>query len=295
MKKSFVLLFLYLSCQAIFAQSDSTLRYKKKIKTLAITSAIGYVGAYATLGYFWYSNQTTSNFHFFNDNQEWMQMDKFGHALGAFAISETAVQTLRNIGMERKKAILIGSLSGLVIQTPIEILDGFSQNYGASWGDEIANFTGSGLVLTQYLLWDEIRIQPKFMYHHTNFPNNTPNKGLLGNGWGDYWLKDYNGQTYWLSFDIHKFLHKGNQFPKWLNLAIGTGASNMLRAEKEANIALGLKPYRRYFISLDINLGSIKTKSKFMNTVFKTINYIRIPLPTLEYNSNNGFGGHWLY
>jgi hypothetical protein len=102
MKKSFVLLFLYLSCQAIFAQSDSTLRYKKKIKTLAITSAIGYVGAYATLGYFWYSNQTTSNFHFFNDNQEWMQMDKFGHALGAFAISETAVQTLRNIGMERK-------------------------------------------------------------------------------------------------------------------------------------------------------------------------------------------------
>jgi hypothetical protein len=295
MRKIAILLVGMLGSQLLKAQEDSVQTYKKRLTTLTSVTAIGVIGTYSALGYLWYNNQPKSNFHFFNDNHEWMQLDKMGHALSAFAISETAVSTLRQLGMPKKKAILIGGLSGAIIQTPIELFDGFAQSYGASWGDEIANITGSGLVMGQYLLWDEIRVRPKFLYHHTAFPTQTPINGLLGDHWSNYWLKDYNGQTYWLSVDLHKFILKNNQFPKWLNIAIGTGATNMKRAQIEDNIALGLSPYRRYFISLDINLSSIKSNSKFIRMCLKTINYIRIPLPTIEYNSFHGFQGHWFY
>ncbi len=35
-------------------------------------------------------------------------------------------------------------------------------------------------------------------------------------------LKDYNGQTIWLSFNIHSFT-KDSFLPKWLSLAVGYG------------------------------------------------------------------------
>lgn len=295
MKKTILILFCLLLSKIAFTQIDSTKNYKKKINTIAAVTAISYGSSYAALSYFWYANQPLSSFHFFNDNDEWMQVDKLGHSLVSFAISETAVETLSKAGMKRKKAILIGSLTGLVLQTPVEILDGFVSSYGASFGDEIANFSGSALVFSQYILWDDIRIHPKFFYHNTDFPNNTPKKGILGSAWYDKWLKDYNGQAYWLSFDIHKFLGNETKFPKWLNLAIGTGASNMFRAEYNDNVNLGYTPYRRYFLSLDLNLTAIKTESRFLRSCLKTLNYIRIPLPTLEYNSEQGFKGHWLY
>jgi len=53
--------------------------------------------------------------------------------------------------------------------------------------------------------------------------------------------------------------------------------------------------YRQYFLSLDIDWSKIPTKSKFMKAVFEGLNFIKIPFPTLEYNSLGQFKGHWLY
>ena len=43
-------------------------------------------------------------------------------------------------------------------------------------------------------------------------------------------LKDYNGQTYWLSANIWSF-NKESNFPRWLNVAFGYGADGMLYGE----------------------------------------------------------------
>ncbi len=34
-------------------------------------------------------------------------------------------------------------------------------------------------------------------------------------------LKDYNGQTYWLSFNVASFLPTNSGFPYWLNMSLG--------------------------------------------------------------------------
>ncbi len=43
-------------------------------------------------------------------------------------------------------------------------------------------------------------------------------------------LKDYNGQTYWLAFDIKPWLRKESHFPAWLNLSLGYGAQELVYA-----------------------------------------------------------------
>jgi hypothetical protein len=45
---------------------------------------------------------------------------------------------------------------------------------------------------------------------------------VLGSSLGTN-AKDYNGQTYWLSVNLHSFI----KAPKWLNLAIGYGGRNV--------------------------------------------------------------------
>jgi hypothetical protein len=64
-----------------------------------------------------------------------------------------------------------------------------------------------------------------FSFHQTKFASQRPE--ALGAALNEQILKDYNGQTYWFSFNIHSFT-KDSFFPKWLNLAFGYGGEGML-------------------------------------------------------------------
>ncbi|MFN6945296.1 MAG: DUF2279 domain-containing protein [Cytophagaceae bacterium] len=255
---------------------------KERLIPLAVGANVAYTGSMVWLSHAWYSNQSGTGFHFFNDNDQWMQMDKMGHAYSAFHISQFAVKSLKWSGVDKKKSIWIGGLAGLVYLTPIEIFDGFSKDYGASWGDMLANAGGSALLLGQYLLWDEPRIQMKFSFHRTPFAQIRPN--TLGGTIAEQILKDYNGQTYWLAFNIHSFLPKGNSVPAWLNLSLGYSAYNMQYGSRQENIQAGIHPYRQYFLSFDIDLEHVQTKKKWIKVLTYPFKVIHIPFPALEFN-----------
>ena len=53
--------------------------------------------------------------------------------------------------------------------------------------------------------------------------------------------------------------------------------------------------YRQYLLSLDVDWTKIKTKSKLLKLVFKGMTFIKLPFPTLEYNSKGQFKGYWIY
>lgn len=202
-------------------------------------------------------------------------------------------------GLERKKAIWIGGSLGPIFQTTIEILDGFSAEWGASPGDLIANTAGSAIAIGQELLWDDQRIIFRYSYHFSEETRYRPN--LLGSSWNERWLKDYNGQTHWLSANIYSFLgNKESKFPRWLNVAVGHGAQGMLGGtfnptEYEGKPLPHYERYHQFYFALDIELGRIKTKSKFLNSIFKSVALIKVPMPTLEYNGLNQFKFHPLY
>lgn len=276
---AFFLLFIH---DPILAQSPDSLHHneinKKRFHTFVISSSVAYGATLGGLYHLWYKNTEQQSFKFFNDNAEWKQVDKIGHFYSSFYLSYTAHQALRWSGVSQKKSNLIASLTGFMILVPIEIFDGFSNAYGASPGDLAADAGGAALFYGQQVLWNQIRIHPKYSFHSTRYSALRPD--VLGNNSVSKIFKDYNGQTYWLSFDVDKFI----TFPKWLNFAIGYGAENMVYARDAQNMMLGYDSYRQYYISLDFDLTSIKTKSKTIKTLIYIANMIKLPAPTLSFS-----------
>ena len=271
---------------------DSAALLRRRLRLLVGGTTLGYGVIYTGLTTAWYTGEREP-LHWFNDLHEWQQLDKAGHFWGAFQESRGAVDMLRWAGLSEKKAIWYGSFVGFVVQSPIEILDGFDPEYGASASDLAANFLGSAGLLAQQLAWHDVRIMPKWSFHLTSYAAMRPN--VLGSNVPERWLKDYNGQTYWLCTDVGAFLKPGNRWPRWLQPAVGYGGQNMVYNDDVRNAAEGLRPYRQFYLSLDVDLRRIPTRSVVLKRVFYALSIFHLPAPALEYNPRNGFGFHGLY
>lgn len=251
----------------------------KRLKPLVIIAGGTYAASLIALNELWYSDFERQSFAFFNDSQEWQQMDKAGHFFAAFQISHSSTKLLGWAGLEQKKALVWGSITSAILLTPIEVFDGFSAEYGASISDLAANSLGAGLFYLQQSKWGEIRIHPKYYFKRSNFPELRPS--LLGSSLTEELIKDYNAQEYWLSVDLSRFT---KSVPKWLNISVGYGASGMVSASKANNESMGLNPSRHYFLGLDFDLNEYRGRSKVINTAIFVLNMVRIPAPALELN-----------
>jgi uncharacterized protein YfiM (DUF2279 family) len=279
-KHSLFVIFFLLPC-CLFAQTDSLPPVnKKRLRTVTITGIAGYATALAGLNYLWYKDSDRQSFRFFDDNAEWKQVDKIGHFYSAFYLSYGTSRGMQWCNVPARKADLIGAIAGFAVLVPVEIFDGFSDAYGASTGDLIADAAGAAFYLGQTRLWNEVRIYPKFSFQRSDYATIRPS--VLGDGLTSEILKDYNGQTYWLSVDMDKFI----RFPKWLNLAAGYGAEGMIYARDRQNTEAGYAaPYRQYYLSLDFDLTAIRTRSKVVKTLIFVANMIKLPAPALEFSA----------
>jgi len=288
------LLILYSTTFQVQAQSDSL--NKKRLAWVGGVTAASYAGIMITLDQAWYANYPRSSFHLINDNAEWLQMDKIGHFWSAQSYALAGMEVMKWTGIPRKKAIWIGGIGALFFQTSLEVFDGFSAQWGASPGDMAANTLGAAMVVGQELAWDEQRFQLKMSFHPTNYAPLRPN--LLGENFPSRMLKDYNGQTYWLSVNPWSFA-KGSDWPKWLNISFGYGADGMLGGHgntwTDATGVLhdysSVKRQRQLYLSLDIDLQRLPINNPILKQLAKVANIIKIPAPTLMYQE----GGKWQF
>lgn len=281
------------SFDIFFKPSDSL--NKKRQNAVFVTEAVLASGALVGLNQLWYSDYPKSNFHFLNDNAQWMQMDKLGHLYSSYHIGRLGADALKWSGASKKNQLIYGASLGFVFLTAVEVMDGHSAEWGASIGDVFANATGTALYVSQELVWNEQRIIPKFSFHTTQYANYRPD--LLGNSLSEQILKDYNGQTYWFSVNLYSFAKK-SKIPKWFNIALGYGAEGMLgENDIKNNLILATKQenYRQFYLSLDLDLTKINSKSHFLKTVFSVLNTVKIPAPALEYSPQRGLKFHALY
>lgn len=268
---------------------------KSRLKTLVISEASLGTAALVGLNQVWYADYPKSDFHFINDNAEWLQMDKAGHVFSAYHLGSFGANAMKWTGANQQSQLLYGATLGLAFLTTVEVFDGYSANWGASLGDVVANVSGTALYVSQELLWKEQRIVPKFSFHTTPYAAVRPE--VLGSSLQEQILKDYNGQTYWLSFNLHSFVPK-SKVPKWLNVAIGYGAEGMITGN-EAFVNTIFLPeqqrYRQFYLSLDLDLTKIETKSHFLKTILTICNTIKIPAPTFEIKGSGGTKWHLVY
>ena len=297
----FLTIFIFCS-ESVFAQNkfdnflkpaDSLDQNKLKILILAESALVtsGLIG----LHQLWYKNYPKSDFHFINDNSEWLQMDKVGHVFSSYHIGRASAESFKWAGASKKTQLIYGATLGFSFLSVVEIFDGYSAEWGASTGDVIANASGTILFIGQELIWKEQRITPKFSFHQTEYAPLRPN--VLGSSFSEQIMKDYNGQTYWLSANIKSFC-KNSKIPKWLNLAVGYGADGMITGN-ETQLNTFLSPQqtriRQFYLSFDVDLTKINTKSHILKTFFSIFNTIKIPAPTIEINSSGKFKFHSLY
>ena len=113
--------------------SDNNLNKEKPSlsKSAAIvlgTEAVIIAGIMSSLYTSWYSGSETGGFHFYNDNGEWLQMDKFGHANSCYNFANIGYEALSMTGLDERRSILYGAPLGITIMTMVEIFDGLSSD-----------------------------------------------------------------------------------------------------------------------------------------------------------------------
>lgn len=278
---------------------------KRRTRIIAATNIVGYsvgmMGLYAA----WYKDYPQSSFHTFNDIGEWKGMDKIGHTYSAYAESKASMEFWRWTGISRKKRIWLGGMSGAFYQTAIEVLDGFSAEWGWSWGDFAANLAGSGLLIAQELEWDEQRIQMKWSFHRKHYTDpslNERSNDLFGGSSIERFLKDYNGQTYWLSTSLKPFF-PSSRIPEWLQVSVGTGVEGLfggfenIGTDKDGNIDFyrpDIQRRRQWYLAPDIDLTKIKTNKKGIRLALQVLNIVKFPTPSLEY-SKEKLSWNWFH
>ena len=294
----FLLLCIICFNEAALSQNNVTNEVIKNSRLRGVVLVESTIGTFAMVGlhYLWYKKFPHSRFHLFNDNNEWLNMDKVGHATTAYNFCAIQYNTMQWCGLNNRQSNLAGGLTALGFQTIIEIFDGFSQKWGFSTGDMIANITGTALFMAQQSVWKEQRVQLKFSFHKTIFPQFNP--GELGKNKWQRWLKDYNGQTYWLSVNPSSFMSCKSDFPRWLNIAGGLGAEGMTGAvtnpAKICNIAIPeFKRKRKYFISADASI--IKLFNTSNSILLSIADIIKSPAPTIEFKKGATIKLHSLY
>lgn len=312
---SFILIFTFCKAQnddSLWTQKSFVSRltsippkpHKARLVGISSTYAAAWGGSIVALNEIWYKGYPKTSFHTFNDAGEWLQVDKVGHAYSAYRLGLGFSSILQWGGLEKKKSVYIGALSGVVSQSVIEILDGYSAKWGFSYSDMTANILGSGLYAGQYALWGEQRILFKFSTHQYHYPTGILSdraRNLYGATAFELIFKDYNAQTYWLSANLKSFAPK-SKIPAWLNMAVGYGADGMYGGNTNQwtdknGISFNradIPRLRQFYFAPDIDWSRVPVKSKWLHAVLSTLN-LKTPLPTLEILQNGKIKFHPLY
>lgn len=300
LRQIYILLF---ACNAFgqshFFENSDTLNKQRVIVTSTSIVTV-WAGSIVGLSQIWYKDVEKTRWHAFDDSKQWMQMDKVGHVYTANKISLLTGNLYQWAGMENNKAAWTGFGIGFGYQLSLEMLDAYSAEWGFSWSDVGSNFLGSSIYLSQQLAWEEQRILLKFSTHPTDYAQYRPE--ILGSTFAERLLKDYNGQTYWLSASPGSFM-KNSNFPEWLCFSIGYSVDEKLVGDEDYYIDFGNSPpttiqefnaKRQFLFSLDVDFSKLPIKRPWLKAIVKQFNYLKVPFPALIVTGNK-IGGSWAY
>jgi hypothetical protein len=98
--------FIILFCvffQQFSVAGDSLSVFKKRKLVLGISSIALTSSSIIYLNQAWYKKYNTSDFHLFNDINEWYQLDKYGHAFSNYQTARLMMEAMNWAGYSKKK------------------------------------------------------------------------------------------------------------------------------------------------------------------------------------------------
>jgi len=263
---------LILCLQTNLAQNNTTDSVSTdRLLILGGISTGAFVYAYGIQNSMWWKGEK-STFHsnWKNDWNASLGADKIGHFYFGYMLSNLYNFGFQWAGYDINKSLLYSGLVTFTYQTFLEIRDGFSKEYGFSWGDFGANTLGSFYPYLQnrYPILSNINFKISFEASE-RFKNNS----------NEYILDDYESTYHWLTFDITKILPSSANsiVPDFINLAVGHSVNGLSKNGKRNH---------EFFIGLDWDLEAIPTNIPILSKLLKAINLYHLPAPTIKIYPN---------
>lgn len=235
----------------------------------------------------------TGPFHFLEDIQYALWVDKFGHFYGGYSTSYLFTEAFITSGFGWELSNILGSLMGLGYMTYIEILDGYSKGFGFSPTDYYFDVFGAGFYLAQYYLPVLQNFNPKFMYVNPKWigeKDRQPHESFIDN---------YSAQTFWMSINIQNLFGGvvAKYVPEWLELSIGYAAYSLCYpplggcdpsvSEPVSSDAWG---NRKIIVSVDYNLVKLLPDGPpFWNWFKQNFKLFKLPAPAIEFGKTTKF------
>ena len=223
----------------------------------------------------WWKDNRAS-FHFQEDLQYGLWVDKLGHFYGATAGAFILRKSFEWTNMSPVQSLWFGSAGAVLFQTFVEVQDGFS-----AWGfdrvDFAANVAGALYPVAQFY-WPPLKdFNMKFSYHPSDLIDQPGGVGFKGQK--HILFDDYEGQTLWLSVYVNNLLPSSVEpvWPDWLALAVGYGVRDVATPD----------PYSIVMLSLDYDLTKIIPQdTAFLRLLSETLNFIHWPAPAVRISPN---------
>jgi hypothetical protein len=273
------------------SQTDSS---KTIIKIINIgvpsTAVISLVG----INEVWYKNYARSDFHFFDDLKEWNGMDKIGHACTSYQLNKVSHSLFKKNNI--KKPLLKSSVYTFGYMLGVELLDGYSTEWGFSIYDVIGNGLGTMLYTFQERKFKNQPFKIKFSSHKSTYASCRPS--LLGENRLQQILKDYNGQTYWLTFNYNELWNKRIKLFDYIDFAFGYSIDGFTGGHNNPEISScnclindcnNLKRTSQFIFSVDLNTSKIKNKHPILGKFLLPFDIVKIPFPAFILNNSKNF------
>ena len=295
--RSFNYLFLLFSLliQISYSAQQKNKRDSTKKKNIILnTTALGATSlSYYGLYNLWYKKYPQTSFHFFNDLEEWNYIDKAGHIYSSYQVARKSHLFL--VKKDIENPVEKSCFYSLFFMLGIEVLDGFSKEWGFSNYDLLSNLIGTGIFYFQEKKFKRQLLKLKFSSHLSPYAIYRPS--LLGENVSQRIFKDYNGQTYWLTFDLNNKIQERLKVFKYLNFSLGYSIDGFVGARNNNILNCAncneINRQSQLLLSIDLDLSEIKTKNRALQLLLNSFSIIKFPAPTIILQDHNEF--RWFY
>lgn len=254
------------------AQTQQDSAGKSKVDYLKLSIVGGATAGAFVYGYvvqnnlWWKGDKSSFHFEWQHDWKYALGSDKFGHFYFPYLASNIYSQSFIWAGIDSIKSFWYSSAFAFSYQVLVEVRDGFSKQWGFSWGDFSADFLGAAYPILQ----SKLPVLNNFNFQISFYPSKRFKEGS-----NKVIFDDYESTYDWLDVNIHNLLPDNFQkyYPKFINIAIGHSVEK-LDDKGGGN--------HRFYLGLDWNFEAVPLHGWFWDLLKRNFNFYHFPAPAVQ-------------